>query len=276
MAACCPVGHPDGGRTAAKARALHDYPDRQWPVRRRTAVPCAQGLLTKAPPDTLIARLLRLPEPMLARSGPLPRGRGWVFEPKLDGFRCLVCTHGGRFRARSRNGWNMTKLLPELGDALPADVQLDGEIVALDPHGRPDFHRLTSRMLHGRDGIAVTLFVFDVLGVEGLPTTSQPYSERRALLQELDLEGQHVRLVATFEDGETLFAAVCERGLEGVVAKRVRDPYRPGERQWVKRKNRATARFAEERDGVGRHRGRRRSHATCSSPSSDAYVSSPK
>src|SRR5215210_7263476 len=135
MAACCPVGHPDGGRTAAKARALHDYPDRQWPVRRRTAVPCAQGLLTKAPPDTLIARLLRLPEPMLARSGPLPRGRGWVFEPKLDGFRCLVCTHGGRFRARSRNGWSMTSLLPELEAALPPDVQLDGEIVALDHDG---------------------------------------------------------------------------------------------------------------------------------------------
>jgi hypothetical protein len=44
---------------------------------------------------------------------------------------------------------------------------------------------------------------------------------------------------------------VCERGLEGVVAKRLRDPYRPGERVWVKTKNRATARFAEERDGIG-------------------------
>jgi len=51
-----------------------------------------------------------------------------------------------------------------------------------------------------------------------------------------------VRLVATFEDGAALFAAVSERGLEGVVAKRDRDPYRPGERQWVKVKNRATAR----------------------------------
>jgi ATP-dependent DNA ligase len=68
------------------------------------------------------------------------------------------------------------------------------------------------------------------------------------------LEGPRVRLVATFEDGEALFAAVCERGLEGVVAKRQRDPYRPGERHWVKTKNRATARFAEERDGVGRQR----------------------
>jgi bifunctional non-homologous end joining protein LigD len=82
----------------------------------------------------------------------------------------------------------------------------------------------------------------------------QPYSERRALLEELDLENQRVKLVATFEDGEALFAAVCDRGLEGVVAKRERDPYRPVDRSWVKTKNRATARFAEERDGVGRGR----------------------
>jgi ATP-dependent DNA ligase len=54
------------------------------------------------------------------------------------------------------------------------------------------------------------------------------------LLEELELESERVRLVATFEDGEALFAAVCERGLEGVVAKRSRDPYRPRERQWLK------------------------------------------
>src|SRR5215218_5073031 len=166
---------------------------------------------------------------MLARAGRIPTGRGWTFEPKLDGFRCLVCTHGDRFRARSRRGWDMTPLLPELAAALPPDAQLDGELVALDDDGRPDFHRLSARMLHGRRGVAVTLFVFDVLAVEGLPVTSQPYRERRALLEALDVEGPRVRLVATFEDGEGLFMAVSERGLEGVVAKRDRDPYRPGE-----------------------------------------------
>ena len=201
--------------------------------------------------DRLATAVLRLPEPMLAQAGPIPLGRGWTFEPKLDGFRCRVCTHDG-FRARSRRGWDMTPLLPEVAAALPADVQLDGELVALDETGCPDFHRLSWRMLHGRPGIPVTYFVFDVLGVEGLATTMQPYSERRALLEQLELETERVRLVAPFEDGEALFAAVCERGLEGVVAKRERDPYRPGERVWVKTKNRATARFAEERNGLGR------------------------
>ena len=195
--------------------------------------------------------LLRLPQPMLARSGAIPSGRGWAFEPKLDGFRCLVCTHAG-FRARSRRGWDMTHLLPEFRRSLSERVQLDGELVALADDGRPDFHRLSSRMLHGRTGITLTYFVFDVLAVEGLATTMLPYSERRAILEELDVENQRVRLVATFEDGEALFAAVCERGLEGVIAKRGRDTYRPGERAWAKTKNRATARFAEERDGVGR------------------------
>ena len=178
-----------------------------------------------------------------------PSGRGWTFEPKLDGFRCLVCTHDG-FRARSRRGWDMTPLLPKLAAALPADVQLDGELVALDETGRSDFHRLSSRMLQGRPGITVTFSVFDVLAVEGLSMTMQPYLERRAVLEQLELETEWVRLVATFEDGEALFEAVCERGLAGVVAKGERDPYRPGERVWVKTKNRTTARFAEERDGL--------------------------
>ena len=69
----------------------------------------------------------------------------------------------------------MTPLLAELDQALPPDVQLDGELVALDENGRPDFHRISSRMLHKRGGIDVTLFVFDVLGVVGLPTTMLPY-----------------------------------------------------------------------------------------------------
>jgi ATP-dependent DNA ligase len=109
-------------------------------------------------------------------------------------------------------------------------------------------------MLHGRSGIDVVYFVFDVLGVEGLATTVQPYAERRELLEALELEGPYVRLVATFEDGDALFRAVCERGLEGVVAKRDCDPYRSGEYGSVKTKNRATVRFMEERDGVGRRR----------------------
>ena len=96
-----------------------------------------------------------------------------------------------------------------------------------------------------------------MLAVEGMPVPARPYSERRALLERLDLEGPHVRLVATFEDGEALFRAVCDRGLEGVVAKRAHDRYRPGDRGWIKRKNRETARFAEGPRAAGAARLRR-------------------
>ena len=61
--------------------------------------------------------------------------------------------------------------------------------IALNANGVPDFHRLSSRLLNKRSGIAVTYFVFDVLAVEGLATTALPYVERRALLEQLDLEG---------------------------------------------------------------------------------------
>jgi bifunctional non-homologous end joining protein LigD len=145
----------------------------------------------------------------------------------------------------------MEPLLPELEQALPTNVQLDGELVAFDDDGNPDFHRLGQRMLHRHEDIAVTYMVFDVLAFDGEPTTSEPYRERRRLLEALKLEKPHAGVLPTFPDGEALFAAMCERGLEGVMAKRERDAYRPGERLWVKTKNRETPRFAEELAGIG-------------------------
>jgi bifunctional non-homologous end joining protein LigD len=118
-----------------------------------------------------------------AKTGPIQTGRGWLFEPKMDGFRCLTCTHGRRFRARSRRGWAITDRLPELTHALPADVQLGGELDAWDANGHPDWYRVGERVPHGDTSIGLTLMVFDVLAVEGLSVMEQPYSERRALLE---------------------------------------------------------------------------------------------
>jgi bifunctional non-homologous end joining protein LigD len=146
----------------------------------------------------------------------------------------------------------MAPLLPELERALPLNVQLDGELVAFDDDGNPDFHRLGQRMLHRHEGIPVTYMVFDVLAFDGEPTTREPYRERRRLLEALKLEEPDAGVLPTFPDGEALFAAMCQRGLEGVVSKRERDPYRAGERLWVKTKNRATRRVAEELAGVMR------------------------
>src|SRR5689334_23268216 len=104
---------------------------------------------------------------MLARSGPLPTRPGWAFEPKLDGFRAIVRS-GDAFEVRSRRGWRMTALLPEL-KRIPIDGVFDGELVSLDRDGRPSFERVCRRMLVRDETVPVTLVVFDVLELDGEP-----------------------------------------------------------------------------------------------------------
>jgi bifunctional non-homologous end joining protein LigD len=162
----------------------------------------------------------------------------------VDGFRAIVRC-GSEFRARSRHGWNMTSRLPELA-ALPADAVLDGELVALGDDGWPNFPLVCTRMLNGDTRVRLTYIVFDLLELDGQPTTHLPYVERRRLLESLQLEGPHWRTSPSFDDGEALFAVVCERSLEGVVAKRLCASYRPGERGWIKIKNRDYWRYPEE------------------------------
>jgi len=126
---------------------------------------------------------------------------------------------------------------------LPAEAALDGELVALGDNGWPHFPLVCARMLNGETRIYV---VFDLLELEGRRTTGLPCVERRRLLESLQLEGPHWRTSPSFDDGEALFAVVSERGLEGVVAKRLGSSYRSGERGWIKVKNRAYWRYPEE------------------------------
>ena len=97
---------------------------------------------------------------MLARSGTIPTSGDWSFEVKWDGFRAIVSTEGAPLRVRSRRGWEMSELLPELA-ALPLAVTPDGELVAFGDDGRPDFPLLCEKMLMRRAGIHVTYMVFD-------------------------------------------------------------------------------------------------------------------
>lgn len=188
---------------------------------------------------------------MLAKGGPLPEGSGWSFEPKLDGFRAIVSTTGG-LRVRSRRGWDMTASLPELAD-LPPRLTLDGELIAFGADKLPSFPRLCERMLYGRPGIGVGYEIFDILESDGLATLNWPYCQRRELLESLNLRGSHWETALAVEDGERLFRSVRELGLEGVVAKKSSQRYRPGERLWVKTKNRDYWRYPLEREAA-RHR----------------------
>jgi bifunctional non-homologous end joining protein LigD len=141
---------------------------------------------------------------MLARSGRLPTDGGYGFELKWDGFRALVRT-GDEFRVRSRRGWNMTELLPELRD-LPVDAVLDGEIVALGDHGWPWFPHVCERLLNGKTSIPLVYVIFDLLELDDERTTQLPYRDRRRLLDGVGLDGPRWQTSAVFDDGEALFA----------------------------------------------------------------------
>jgi bifunctional non-homologous end joining protein LigD len=177
---------------------------------------------------------MRLPDPMLARPGPLPSGSGWSFELKWDGFRAMVSTEDG-LRVRSRRGWKLTPVLPEPRN-LPAGLVLDGELVAW--RGRePWFPNVCRRKLNHDLSLPVTFVAFDLLRVDGTDVMQRPFAERRAVLEEVVVSGPGWALSETFEDGQALYAAVCDHGLEGVVAKRRSSRYGSGERGWIKLKN---------------------------------------
>jgi bifunctional non-homologous end joining protein LigD len=185
---------------------------------------------------------------MLARSGPIPRRGHYSYEVKWDGFRGILSTENG-LRVRSRRGWDMTDLLPELA-SFPTFGIFDGELVAFDASGVPDLPLVCQRVLMRRRHISVVYIVFDVLRLEGISLMRAPYSERRAQLEALNLNGLYWRTPEAFEDGAALFEAVCERELEGVVAKRTDSRYRPGERGWIKVKNRNYWRYELERESA--------------------------
>jgi bifunctional non-homologous end joining protein LigD len=181
-----------------------------------------------------------LPQPMLARPDRLPRG-DYGYEVKWDGFRALVSTEEGLL-VRSRRGWDMTGRLPELA-GLPTGLALDGELVVLGPDRLPSFPLLSRRLLTRDTSAAVVLMVFDVLRVEDEDAMCLPYGERRKLLEALDLQGPHWQTPPAFDDGEALLEATGRYGLEGIVAKRRSERYRPGERGWIKVKHRHYWRF---------------------------------
>jgi bifunctional non-homologous end joining protein LigD len=185
---------------------------------------------------------------MLARSGSIPTRGDYAYEVKWDGFRAILSTEDS-LRVRSRRGWDMTDLLPELA-VFPIFGVFDGELVAFDSNGAPDFPLVCERILMRRRQIHVVYVIFDLLSLEGVSLLRAPHSERRAQLEALKLNGPYWRTPEAFEDGEALFEAVCERELEGVVAKRTDSRYRPGERGWIKIKNRNYWRYELERESA--------------------------
>ena len=200
------------------------------------------------------------PRPMKATSGPLPEGDDWLHEVKWDGMRLIVSVDRDAdppVRLTSANGKDATASYPELeglADALGVTrATLDGEVVAFDDAGRPDFGRLQQRM-HVADrrqaaqraaAVPAVLLLFDLLSLDGNDVTGLPLRERRRLLESLVEPGPHWQVPPIHEDGGALFAAATENALEGIVSKRRDSTYRPGSRtrDWVKVKVRRRQEF---------------------------------
>jgi len=183
---------------------------------------------------------------MLATTGrTVPTGDEWSHEVKWDGIRVLADCTDGLDRFFSRNGNNVTAAWPDIATSpLPGrDLLVDGEVIALNDEGLPDFRVLQERM-HVRSAAAVarlvkqvpvTFMVFDLLRLDGTDLTGEPLERRRELLVEI-LDGAPWQVPAAYDDGPMLHAATLQQGLEGIVSKRLSSRYVFGQRtpHWLK------------------------------------------
>ncbi len=188
-------------------------------------------------------------EPMMATLVRDPFDKeGWIFEPKWDGVRTLATCGFKETRLISRRGNDVTETYPELANLdrqlVAVDAIVDGEIVAMEG-GRPSFERLQSRinLQNPRDieramkQIPVSFIAFDILYLDGRSLVKQPIEERKKILEQVVVTTDLVQVSPFIEsDGISLFDAAKSSNLEGIVAKKLGTPYRPGRRgrEWLK------------------------------------------
>jgi len=192
--------------------------------------------------DPLPKGKVKFIEPMLAKSvTELPKDRHtWVYEVKVDGYRCLVGKDHSAVKLWSRRGNLFNQDFPGLARAcaaLPADTLVDGEVVALDQQGRMSFNLLQHRRSQAS---AIRFYAFDLLVYKGHSTINLEISERHDLLAQAlaNVDGD-VQLMQRFETSPAeLIRAAKRLGFEGIIAKRRDSLYEPGKRSgaWVKYK----------------------------------------
>jgi bifunctional non-homologous end joining protein LigD len=186
------------------------------------------------------------PQPCRSVKRP-PSGPGWVHEIKFDGYRLQLRIQDGEARLKTRTGLDWTGKFQAIAKAaqnLP-DAILDGEIIALDDQGGPDFAALQAALSEG-DSDQLIYFAFDLLFAGGLDLRPLPLDERkRALAKMLADRGQSrnslIRYVEHFEGGgEAVLKSACRMSLEGIISKRLDAPYSSGRSDaWTKAKCRA-------------------------------------
>lgn len=168
----------------------------------------------------------------------LPEGPEWTYEIKLDGYRAQALCAGKATQLLSRNGKDLAGRFPliirELAAAFPTDSVVDGELVALDPSGKPSFSLIQNSATSGAE---IVFFAFDLVRHAGKDLTKTPLSERRKLLRFALKQTAAVQFSDDFAlTAQKMLEMVRAHGLEGVVAKRLSSTYEQGRRTgaWVK------------------------------------------
>lgn len=185
----------------------------------------------------------------------LPEGEGWLFEPKWDGFRCLAHRSGSQVDLISKSGKPLGRYFPDveqlLGEIEGDDFLLDGEL--LIPAGESlSFEELQLRLHPAASRVAklaaanpAELMLFDVLALDGVDLSGKPLAERREALERFmkTHKNRRLKLSPATRNRMTALGWLKRSGgaLDGVMAKRVDQPYRPGERAMIKVKQRRTA-----------------------------------
>jgi ATP-dependent DNA ligase len=194
-------------------------------------------------------------EPMLAEAQPeIPKGEGWVYEPKWDGFRTIIFVDGGSVHLCSRGGKPMQRYFPEVVERfqtkLPKDAIYDGELIIAGQRGlefetlQMRIHPAASRVNKLSKEFPASFVAFDLLALGTEDLRQRPFSERRALLLEnFPAEADLFPTPQTKDPAvaETWFHDFEGAGLDGVIARRQELPYVPGERVMVKVKHGRTA-----------------------------------
>jgi bifunctional non-homologous end joining protein LigD len=233
--------YPESVLSGLTVEELREVPTKLTSLRQRL-----ESL--KAPLDKVSARTLR---PMLASTGDRPfSGKEWLFEIKCDGVRVLASRMDEAVELYGRNGQDITARYPEVARALRAlpakRFVIDGEIVAMDESGRPNFQRLQARMHlqnpfdidRARATVPVIGIFFDCLSLEGRDLRRFSLIERKECLRLLLPTRGVIRYSDhVFEHGEAFFEAASEQRLEGIVAKKIESKYLVGRsNDWIKLK----------------------------------------
>jgi bifunctional non-homologous end joining protein LigD len=170
-----------------------------------------------------------------------PGGTDWLHEIKYDGYRAIASIGAGRCRVYTRSGQDWTEKFTSIAEALRklkvGNALLDGEIVALDEHGRSRFQLLQSSLKEGTTPL--TYYVFDILELDGRDLRGEPLKRRKEILRKA-LKGAP-KSIRYSDDvaghGARVFAHACQLGLEGIVSKEASKPYESRRtHSWLKTK----------------------------------------